>query len=113
MKLRYLSVAAAEFREAVGWYRTRSIGAARHFNAEVRVAETLLAEHPRIGRKLEADARSLCVNDFPFSLIYSIEPTGLVIVAVAHHRRRPGYWLDRLRELRLSVTPSAPARVGS
>lgn len=99
MSLRYLPVAAAEFREALTWYRARSIGAARHFNAEVRVAERLLAEHPRIGRKLETDARSLCINAFPFSLIYSIEPTELIVVAVAHHSRRPGYWQERLRAL--------------
>jgi toxin ParE1/3/4 len=99
VKLRYLSVARAEFREAIGWYRTRSIGAARHFNTEVKVAERLLSQHPRIGRRMETDARSLCVNDFPFSLIYTIEHGELVVVAVAHHSRRPGYWIDRLRDI--------------
>lgn len=100
MKLRYLSVARAEFREAIGWYRARSIGAARHFNTEVKVAESLLSQHPRIGRRVVADARSLCVNDFPFSLIYTIESDELLVVAVAHHSRRPGYWMDRLRDIR-------------
>lgn len=97
MKLRYLSVARDEFREAIDWYRVRSIGAARHFNIEMKVVEKLLSQHPRIGRRVEADARSLCVNDFPFSLIYTIGSGELVVVAVAHHSRRPGYWADRLR----------------
>lgn len=99
MKLRYLTVARAEFREAIGWYRARSIGAARHFNTEVKVVEKLLLQHTRIGKRVEADARSLCVNDFPYTLIYAIEKHEIVVVAVAHQSRRPGYWMDRLGEI--------------
>lgn len=99
MKLRYLSVARLEFREAIAWYRVRSTGAARHFNDEVVVAEKLLAQHPRIGKRVEVEARSLCVNDFPYTLVYLIEKDEIVVVAVAHQSRRPGYWKDRLGDL--------------
>jgi hypothetical protein len=37
--------------------------------------------------------RKHTLRKFPFSLIYSIEKHGLLILAVAHHRRRPQYWL--------------------
>ena len=100
MKIRYLSVADFEFDEAVAWYLVRSRSAARHFSKEVRIVERLLLKHPRVGRCVELDARSLCVNDFPDNLIYSIEKTGIMVVAVAHHSRRPGYWMDRLHEMR-------------
>ncbi|MDO8788084.1 MAG: type II toxin-antitoxin system RelE/ParE family toxin [Sulfuritalea sp.] len=100
MKIRYLSVAEIEFDEAVAWYLARSRGAARHFSKEVRIVERLLLKHPRIGRCVELDARSLCVNDFPYNLIYSIEKTEITVVAVAHHSRRPGYWMDRLHVFR-------------
>lgn len=63
---------------------------------EIRLVERLLGTHPRIGKCVEADARSLCVNGSPYSLIYLIEKNGIVVVAVAHHSRRPGYWKDRL-----------------
>lgn len=99
MKIRYLSVAELEFDEAVAWYLARSRSAARHFGREVVIAERLLREHPRIGRCVETDARSLCVNDFPFTLIYAIEKHEIVVVAVAHQSRRPGYWIDRMREI--------------
>lgn len=36
------------------------------------------------------------LRKFPFSLIYSMEKEGLLILAVAHHRRPPGYWAHRL-----------------
>jgi hypothetical protein len=32
----------------------------------------------------------------PYSVAWLVEPTGIVIVAVAHARRRPGYWLGRV-----------------
>jgi plasmid stabilization system protein ParE len=67
VRLRYLSVARLEFRDAIAWYRARSVGAARHLNEEVVVAEKLLAQHPRIGKRVEAEARSLCVNDFTYT----------------------------------------------
>jgi len=35
---------------------------------------------------------------FPFAVGYLVEANGIVILAVAHLRRRPGYWLDRLAE---------------
>lgn len=98
MRLRYLAPALAELREAIAWYRARNLTAARHFNAEVIVAEGLLRAHSRIGRPVGSEARSLCVNDFPYTLFYLIEHEEIIIVAVAHHSRKPGYWMDRLRE---------------
>lgn len=100
MKIRYIAVAEIEFDEAVAWYLARSRGAARHFGKEVRNVERLLLRYPRIGRCVELDARSLCINDFPYNLIYSIEKNEIVVVAVAHHSRRPGYWMDRLGDTR-------------
>jgi hypothetical protein len=46
--------------------------------------------HPR------ADADALAARRFPFHLVYVEEPAGVPVVAVAHDRRRPGYWRRRL-----------------
>jgi hypothetical protein len=43
------------------------------------------------------DVRPRVLQRFPYSIIYLVERNEIVIVAVAHHKRRPGYWLDRLR----------------
>ncbi len=100
MKIRYLTIAEIEYDEAVAWYLARSRRSARHFGQEVKIVERLLLDHPRIGKCVELDARGLCVNDFPYTLIYSIERGEIVVVAIAHQSRRPGYWMDRLREIR-------------
>ncbi|MBM3462310.1 MAG: hypothetical protein FJX76_09435 [Armatimonadetes bacterium] len=49
---------------------------------------------PTVGRAV----RSKRVKRFPYSLLHSVENDGVVIVAVAHHRRRPGYWSARLQD---------------
>jgi hypothetical protein len=40
--------------------------------------------------------RSVLVKGFPFSVIYRASEAELLVVAVAPHRRRPGYWLARI-----------------
>ena len=40
--------------------------------------------------------RRKVLRRFPYSVAWLVEPTGIVIVAVAHGKRRPGYWLDRV-----------------
>jgi len=97
VKVRYLSIAAAEFREAIAWYRDRSLDTAGRFQEEVVVAEALLTQHPRIGRLMEVDVRGVCVNGFPYTLVYTVEGAEIVVISVAHHRREPGFWRDRLK----------------
>jgi hypothetical protein len=36
------------------------------------------------------------VKGFPFSVHYRVEANGILIFAVAHHARRPGYWTQRV-----------------
>ena len=38
------------------------------------------------------------VGGFPFRLVYLVQPTELVVVAVAHDKRLPGYWRERVTE---------------
>jgi hypothetical protein len=39
--------------------------------------------------------RMLTLYDFPYSLIYRIQGDEIRVIAVAHHSRRPGYWVGR------------------
>jgi plasmid stabilization system protein ParE len=41
-------------------------------------------------------ARRTSASRFPYSLWYVVDEGGVTILAVAHHRRKPDYWLDRL-----------------
>ena len=85
-----------ELREAVRFYRNnggyRIAGDFR--DAVVRTAEQV-REHPEIGPRIDHNARRMLVGDYPYSLVYRFEPFGVIIVAVAHQSRRPGYWRGR------------------
>jgi hypothetical protein len=38
------------------------------------------------------------LRTFPIKLVYTVHDDALLLVAVFHARRRPGYWLERLRQ---------------
>lgn len=41
--------------------------------------------------------RRRVLQGFPYSLFFKVNTDEVVILAVAHHSRRPGYWIDRMR----------------
>jgi plasmid stabilization system protein ParE len=96
---RFHPAAEAEFFAAIDWYAARDADVATDFAALVRDAVRLVAELPDAwptwpGRD---DLRVRVLHRFPFSIIYAAaEAETIVVVAVAHHRRRPGYWLRRV-----------------
>lgn len=71
-------------------------GGAR-FEAEVRQATDLLLEQPELGHgSSTGDLRQLVLYRFPFTIIYAASNELLYVVALAHHKRRPGYWRSRV-----------------
>lgn len=93
---RYLSPAAEEMIEASQFYELRSIGLGVDFLDDVqKVVDTLRAQ-PLLGEHIEGGLRNAVLHRFPFTIIYSPEPEEILIVAVAHQRRRPGYWEGRI-----------------
>ena len=65
--------------------------------ADVRDAMELLLQFPHIGSPIEGDVRRVLLRTFPISSIYRVEGDEIRIYAVAHLKRRPGYWRTRLR----------------
>jgi len=95
-RLLFLAAARAEVREAFDWYHTRSRRAAAQFLAEIDRATLLIRESPNVWATFEAGTRRCILNRFPYSIIYREVGDDLHVVAVAHHKRRPGYWRSRL-----------------
>jgi plasmid stabilization system protein ParE len=84
--------ASAAFR----WHRQRSPKAAARF--VIAVAKAFEAIEQKAGsfpQYLSGTRRSL-VNKFPYLVIFYEMPDCLLVVAVAHGRRKPGYWRRRL-----------------
>lgn len=99
-RVRFHPYARAEAVAAARWYEDREPGLGGDFVAEVQRAVGQIAEAPaRWGRSPhDPRAQRLLLSRFPYAVVYVVGASGEVtIAAVAHTRRRPGYWHDRLR----------------
>ena len=91
----FLDPAEEEMIEAASYYQDQAVGLGEHFVAEVQHAVERIAENPMSGRIIKGETRRRLLRRFPFGILYRIEAEEIVIVAVMHLRRRPGYWSDR------------------
>jgi len=93
---RFLSPAEEEMTEAALFYESRSGGLGSDFLDDVQQAVDRLSDYPHSGEPIDSGLKRTLLHRFPFSLIYAVEQTGIVIVAVAHYGRVPGYWRSRV-----------------
>lgn len=97
MKIRKLSSAEEEFVEAAEFYLSESPRAAERFAVEVEEAVLDIARDPLRDRIFEGRARRRLLKNFPYSIIYLVYETEILIIAIMHHARKPGYWKNRMR----------------
>jgi len=96
-ELEYLDEAVIDAEGAARWYAERSPTAAIRFSAELDEAEVAIVERPEAWPTLRDGNRHYLMRRFPFSVVYRVESSRVLIVAVAHGRRRPDYWKQRQR----------------
>ena len=89
--------ASDEFSEAVRWYEARRSGLGGEFFDAVATTVSLIEANPEIGTTISTHShtRRALVARFPYQVVYRLTPTEMVIVAIAHLKRRPGYWKHR------------------
>lgn len=94
--------AVDELDAAVEWYEGQTIGAGADLLAEIIEVIGLVAEFPRsgaptIGFDAERDVRLSALRRHPFLVVTTRVAAHRLVIAVAHTRRAPGYWRQRLR----------------
>jgi plasmid stabilization system protein ParE len=89
-QFRFHPEAQNEVRESARWYRDRSPRAAVEFRVAVSDAVHSVIRAPQRWSKYLHGTRRLILDTFPFSIVYLDDPDSVKIVAVAHHKRRPG-----------------------
>jgi plasmid stabilization system protein ParE len=87
--------AVLEAQAAYRWYRDRNISAADAFLAELDRAVELISESPMRWPIYIHSTRHFLLRRFPFGVVYRVFVETVQIVAVAHGRRKPGYWKGR------------------
>lgn len=87
--------AVAEARSAREWYETRSDDTARAFLAEIDIGVESVRTAPELYPQYLHGTRRYLLRRFPYLIVYRVVGMTVQAVAIAHGRRRPGYWKAR------------------
>jgi len=96
MGARFVAKAQAEFLDQIAYYSETRTGLGTRFAQAVEAAVARAAAFPNAGSPTRSRVRRVLVRRFPFSVVYRPEADGIVVFAIAHHAREPGYWEPRL-----------------
>ena len=88
--------ALQEYQEASLYYAERDPQLASRFIQSVEAAIGRILEAPERWRTIDEDVRRCLTRVFPYGILYTIETDYVLIVAVMHCSREPGYWKSRL-----------------
>lgn len=94
--LRYHPAAFEEIRAADAWYAERSLQALDGFYEELLPALDRLQKEPRLYPPYLCGTQRVVLERYPFSIVFRELLNEIQIIAVAHAKRRPGYWAKRL-----------------
>lgn len=92
---RFHEAARLEFLDNVAFYEDIQRGLGERFRLSVEGAVTLAASLPFAGSPYKYGTRRVFPKKFPFSIIYLVGINEIVVFAVAHFKRKPGYWEKR------------------
>ena len=96
MDIRFLNVAQYEFDDAIEYYNGQSPGLGDQFLLEATNGLQRIQSFPKAWHPYTSNTRRYLTRRFPYSIIYQLLESEILIVAVAHTSRRPGYWRDRI-----------------
>ena len=93
--VRFHPDAEAEMIEAAVYYEEQQPGLGRRYLASVQDAINRILLNPRLYPVVDLDVRRCLTKTFPFGVLFRELPNKLVIIAVMHLHRDPGYWKSR------------------
>ena len=96
MDIRFLDIAQRELDEAVEYYNAESPGLGDQFLLEVLSALERIRQYPSAWHPFTQNTRRCQTRRFPYGVVYQILQSEILIVAVAHLHREPGYWQNRM-----------------
>ena len=96
MNILFLELAQQEFYDSQDYYEEQQTNLGKKFKQEIYYTLNRIQKFPNMYVEIRKDIRKCVVNKFPFNLLYSIEENHILIIAIAHHHRKPDYWADRV-----------------
>ncbi len=95
MKVRFHRLAKAELQDGVRFYEDKAAGLGVAFLDQVEEAIQRICAHPESAPVTVDTLRKLVLPTFPYNIIYRQVPNEIQILALAHQRREPQYWVGR------------------
>jgi plasmid stabilization system protein ParE len=92
---RILPQASEELEAAVAYYNSQKADLGTAFLSEFEETVERILALPLAARVIRGNVRRRPIHRFPFTVLYRAGDDEITIVAIAHRRRRPGYWLGR------------------
>ena len=95
MRVNYTPEAVSELLSISRYYEEKQLGLGNDFNEKLDSSIARCRNNPEMGRLIGAQIRCLVMQKFPYNIIYKLTPDKIIIIAVAHQKRLPGYWENR------------------
>lgn len=95
MTVEFHPAALREVEEAFAWYEERSLFAASAFLRALSHTIQRISLAPGRYPQAGSGTQRILMDRFPFTLYYQTSGDTLTVVAVAHQKRKPGYWSSR------------------
>lgn len=90
--------ARLEIQQTADYYDRQNPGLGTQFEADLLRTRDRILSNPLAYAEEEDGFRYAVLEIFPYSLIYKVQPHRILAIALAHHKRRPGYWYHRIRQ---------------
>jgi len=97
MRIEFHPEATRELDNSADWYLSNSVVAAKGFALAVDVALRKISDAPDRFPRTSRRHRACNLDRYPFQIIYQRDDEKIYVIAVAHAKRRPGYWRSRLK----------------
>lgn len=98
MIVRFHPAALRELSDAVDYYGRISKDLAKRLLLEVEHGRTQIVDFPGAWPPASTNTRRYLLPGFPFQIVYRIHTGEIQVVALAHFKRKAGYWRRRLRD---------------
>ena len=88
--------AEAEAAEAFDWYKENAGEQIAHgFRVALRSTIDRVRARPETFPKFEGNVRRCLFQRYPYAVLYEVTEAAIIVVAIMHLKRRPGYWISR------------------
>ena len=94
-QLEFHRLAVRELNEAAQYYHLERPGLGSSFLREVERCLRAIQKDPEAGLIVRGSVRRRLLRRFPYALLYTVQPTSILILAVMSLKRRPTYWVGR------------------